>query len=287
MRRAPPERPYDPPIPSPAPDKLRFDGFAIDLDGVVWLSHQPIPGSIEALRALGSGETPVVFITNDPRSTRAEHAARLTDLGAPTTTGQVLTSGAATARVVAAEHPGAAVLSIGTDSLAREIADCGLRPVTTAEADADGAPELEAVIVGGGAGFDYETLRISANAARGGAALWATNIDATYPSSRGLTPGTGAIVAAIEYASGVEATNVGKPEPLMFEQALEILGLDDRPGTALMAGDTLGSDIDGGARAGMATAFILSGKDDREHIGDYESEPDYVFEDLAALAAAL
>jgi len=264
-----------------------YEGFAIDLDGVVWLSHEPIAGSIEALVALGAGGRPLVFVTNDPRSTRAEHAARLTDLGAPTETSQVLTSGAATARVVAAEHPGAAVLAIGTNSLSREIADCGLRPVTIAEAEAEGAPELEAVIVGGGAGFDYETLRISANAAREGAALWATNIDATYPSTRGLTPGTGAIVAAIEYASGVKATNVGKPEPLMFEQALAILGLADRPAAALMAGDTLGSDIDGGARAGMQTAFILSGRDDREHIGDYESEPDFVFADLAALAAAL
>ena len=199
----------------------------------------------------------------------------------------MLTSGAATAHVVAAEHPGAAVLSIGTDSLAREIEDCGLRAVTVAEIAAGSAPELEAVIVGGGAGFDYETLRISADAAREGAALWATNIDATYPSTRGLVPGTGAIVAAIEYASGIEATNVGKPEPLMFEQALELLGLSpERAAAALMAGDTLGSDIAGAARAGMRTAFILSGRDGREQIEQAPAAPDYVFEDLAALAAA-
>ncbi len=64
-------------------------------------------------------------------------------------------------------------------------------------------------------------------------------------------PGTGAIVAAIEVASGVEAINVGKPEALMFEQALKLLGLDgERAGSALMAGDTLGSDIAGGAGGG-------------------------------------
>ncbi len=145
-----------------------------------------------------------------------------------------------------------------------------------------------AVVVGGGAGFDYEVLRVAASAVREGAELWATNKDPTYPTARGLVPGTGAIVAAIEVAGGAEALNVGKPEPGLFEQALELLGID-RPtaATALMAGDSLHSDIAGAAGAGMSTAFVTTGRDGRDDIAGAQIEPDLVFDDLQALAAEL
>lgn len=268
----------------PATDR-EISGFAIDLDGVVWLSRKPIPGSIEALGALRAGGRPLVFVTNDPRSTRAELAAQLTELGAPTETGAVLTSAAATAHRLSEHHPGARVLSVGTESLARELGDCGLHPVGTADPDAE---ETAAVVVGGGAGFDYEVLRIAADAVRAGAELWATNKDPTYPTARGLVPGTGSIVAAIEVASGTRARNVGKPEPGMFEEALRILGIDAASaGRALMAGDSLHSDIAGAAGAGLRTALVTSGRDARGDIPAAPAKPEFVFDDLAALAAEL
>jgi HAD superfamily hydrolase (TIGR01450 family) len=238
---------------------------------------------------LAASGRPLVYVTNNPGSTRAEFAARLTELGAPTDPSRILTSATATARVLAAEHPGAMVLSIGTESLGLELNDVGLQPITVAEFAGAASPAPAAVVVGGGgAGFDFDTLRVASTAAREGAELWATNIDPTYPSARGLVPGTGAIVAAIETASGVKAINVGKPEPLLFEQALELLGLDrERASAALMAGDTLHSDIAGAAGVGMRTALILTGRDGREDIAAAPIAPDHVFEDLAALTAAL
>ncbi len=272
-------------MPAKPAGEAPFAAFAIDLDGVVWLSREPIPGSIGAIGALRASGRPVAFVTNDPRSTREELAARLSELGAPTEPGAIVTSATATARRLAEERPGAQVLSIGTDSLARELGACGLQPRTP---EASPAAGVDAVVVGGGAGFDYELLRIAANAVREGAELWATNKDPTYPTARGLVPGTGAIVAAIEVASGTEAINVGKPEPALFEQALALLGVaPDAAGSTLMAGDSLHSDIAGGAGAGMHTAFVTTGRDDREDLARAPVAPDLVFDDLAALATAL
>lgn len=256
-----------------------YDGFAIDLDGVVWLSREPIEGSTEAIQRLRAAGHPVVFVSNDPRSTRAELADRLSAIGAPTEAGDVFTSGSTTAEKLAEAHPGASVLVVGTESLDAELRERGLLPLFPAEAD---GRAVDALVVGGGR-FDQDVLRIAAAAVRDGAEFWATNKDPTYPTASGLVPGTGAIVAALEVASGIEARNVGKPEPALFEAALGRLGAE-RP---LMAGDSLISDIGGAARAGMSTALILSGRDSRAGIAAAERAPDLIFDDLRALAEAL
>lgn len=272
---------------APSGEMPAIDGFAIDLDGVVWLSHEPIPGSIEALVTLREGGRPLVFVTNDPRSTRAELAARLSELGAATEPGAIVTSAAATAAALAAHRPDTRALAIGTASLARELAEHGLE-VLGQEQLRGGGPgaaalgRIDAVVVGGGAGFDYELLRDTSTIVREGAELWATNKDPTYPTASGLVPGTGAIVAAIETASGQIARNVGKPEPGLFAEALARLGVE----RALMAGDSLRSDIAGAAAAGLTTAFVLSGRDGREDIASAPVAPDLVFDDFAALAKA-
>lgn len=257
-----------------------FEAFAIDLDGVVWLSREPIEGSAEAierLRATGAG---VAFVTNDPRSTREELAARLTEIGAPTNPDAVLTSASACAEQLADRMPGARVMALGTSSLTRELRRRDLDAVPVGP---DG--DVAAVVVGGGAAFDYETLRWASAAVRGGAELWATNKDPTYPTAQGLVPGTGAIVAALEVASGVEAVNVGKPEPALFLGAAEHLGVE--PARVLMAGDSLLSDIAGAAEAGLATALILTGRDSTADIEAAPARPGRVYGTLAALAEEL
>ena len=244
----------------------------------MWLSREPVAGSIEAIETIVAGGRPVVFVTNDPRSTRAELAGRLTDLGVATAVDAVLTSASACAETLALERPGAAAMAVGTDSLGRELAEAGLAAVPIA----DGA-SADAVVVGGGGTFDYEVLRIASNAVRAGAELWATNKDPNYPTPTGLVPGTGAIVAAIEVASGVTARDVGKPEPGLFEAALRHLGCE-RP---LMVGDSLDSDITGASRAGIATALVLTGRSSRADLNGAPTQPDHVYEDLAALTADL
>ena len=135
------------------------------------------------------------------------------------------------------------------------------------------------MVVGGHAGFDYDQLRVATVAVRAGAELWATGRDATYPTPTGLLPGTGALVAAVETASERRARVAGKPEPPMFEAAKRRLAGD----RIAMVGDTLDADIAGGARAGLATILVLSGRTDRVDLEQAEIQPDTVVADLAAL----
>lgn len=255
-----------------------YDGLLVDLDGVVWLSREPITGSVDAIERLRDRGRRLMFVTNDPRSTRAELAERLTEVGAPTDPGELITSASATAGAIAAKRSGASVMAVGASALARELEVEGLEVVEVGE-----GARAEVVAIGGGSEFDYELLRITHEAVREGGELWATNKDPVYPTASGLIPGTGAFVAAVEYAAGVDARSVGKPHPEIFESAMRALG----PERALMVGDSLDSDIAGASGAGLATALVMSGRTTPQALEGADVRPDFVFDDLAAVAAAL
>jgi HAD superfamily hydrolase (TIGR01450 family) len=255
-----------------------FDCFAIDLDGVMWLGPEPIAGSAEAVTRIRASGRDTAFVTNDPRSTRRELAERLTALGAETPTEAVFSSASATAAVLAEERPGCRALVVGTGSLVEEVTGAGLERVAM-----ERGASADVVVVGGDPGFDFETLRIASRAVRNGAELWATNRDPTYPTSDGLDPGTGSIVAAIETASGERSRSIGKPEPGLFEEAAARLG-GDRPA---MIGDSLDADVAGAKGAGLAAILVLTGRSARDQAAAADPAPDLVFEDLAAVAAAL
>jgi HAD superfamily hydrolase (TIGR01450 family) len=250
------------------------DGFAIDLDGVVRLSGRPIPGAAEAIAAIRGSGRPVVFLTNDPRSTRDDYVERLRGIGIEAGRDDVLTAGAAIAEAVAAETPAARVYVVGSAGLCAELAEAGLEVVEGA------ATSPEAVVVGGHAGFDFEELREAMSAVRAGAALWATNRDPVYPTASGLQPGTGAIVAAVETATGRTARVAGKPDPAMFEAAWRHLSVA-RPA---IVGDSLDSDIAGGAGAGFATILVLTGRAAQGDVDAAPLKPDLVLPNIAALA---
>ena len=254
----------------------RFDGFALDLDGVVWLAGAPIAGAAEAVARLRE-RAPLVFLTNDPRSTREQYVERLRGIGVAAELDEMLTSSAATAEMIARDAPGATVYVVGSDALAAELGSTGLEVVDR------GGPGVDFVVVGGHSGFDYAELAAGMAAVRAGAALWATNCDPVYPTAGGLLPGTGAIVAAVETASGRTARVAGKPERPMFDAARDRLGAE-RPA---VVGDSLDSDIGGGAGAGFATILVLSGRASAAEAETASVRPDLVVDDLAALAAAL
>jgi glycerol 3-phosphatase-2 len=183
----------------------------------------------------------------------------------------VLTSGAAVGEAVAAEAPGALVYVVGADALRAELREAGLEVVDASEA------RPGAVVVGGHSEFDFAELREAMRAVREGAELWGTNRDPVYPTARGLLPGTGAIVAAVETASGRAARIVGKPEPTMFDVARRRLGAK-RPA---IIGDSLDSDVAGGAGAGFGTVLVLTGRATPADVETSPVRPDSVVPDLA------
>jgi 4-nitrophenyl phosphatase len=134
--------------------------------------------------------------------------------------------------------------------------------------------------VAGHDAFDYGQLEAATRALLAGADMIAADRDRMFPSEDGMSPGTGAIVAALEYATERTAQVVGKPEPQIFRTALDRLG----PGRALMVGDRLDSDLEGAAAAGLDAAIVLTGVTSRADAeAATEPAPVAIAEDLRSL----
>jgi len=266
-----------------------FDGLLIDLDGVVWIGREPVPGSVETLTALLAAGKRIVFVTNNPGKLPAAYAERLQGLGVEVGEEQLVTAGMVAARLAReAAGPDGGAFVISRAPLKQMVAATGL---TVLEGEA--GRDADVVVVSGHRDFDYEALLTSKRALDGGAALIGTSRDPTMPMPGGEWPGTGAILAAVETASGRVAEIAGKPERHLFELALAALGLRGSESTAgveneprnprvAMVGDRLSSDVEGGHRAGLATILVRSGTDS-EDANAGQIQPDHVVADLAGL----
>lgn len=247
----------------------------LDLDGVVWLTREPIPGAGEAvglLRAAGAG---VVFASNNSSPTVEDLLARLRTAGIPASAGEIVTSGQAAASLLQA---GETALVVGDDGVVEALAARGVRARKAAD-ETDGPDgRVDAVVVGYTKRFDYEVLRRAADAVRAGARLIGTNEDATLPTPEGPLPGAGSILAAVATASGTAPEVAGKPhEPLAALIAR-------RPGTvAAVVGDRPSTDGALARRLGVPFALVLSGVTSRV-TDDLDPAPDFVGADLLAVA---
>jgi glycerol-1-phosphatase len=256
----------------------RFDGLLVDLDGVVWVGREPVPGSPETLRALLEADKRIVFVTNNPGKRPEAYAARLRELGVEVGPEQIVTAGMVAARLAGeAAGAGGGAFVIGAAALKEMVAATGARVLEGEEAWA-----ADVVVVSGHRGFDYEELLIAKRALDRGAALFATSHDPTMPYPGGELPGTGAVLAAVETASGRRAEIAGKPERHLFEIAREALGGCE---SVAMIGDRISSDIEGGRRAGLETILVLSGTTTREQAAGADPAPDFVLENLGGLLA--
>jgi HAD superfamily hydrolase (TIGR01450 family) len=211
-----------------------------DLDGVVWLSHEPIPGSVEAIADLRAAGHRVLFVTNNSSARVEVQEASLAAIGIPAE-GDVLTSANAAALLIEA---GERVLVCGGEGVVQAVLE--RRAIV---ADSDSGDPVDVVVVGFHRTFDYDEMLWASRAARNGARLIGTNDDATYPTPDGPIPGGGAILASIVTASGVVPTVAGKPHEPMAELVRATIGVaaskravmvGDRPETDGLMAMTLG-----------------------------------------------
>lgn len=231
----------------------RYDHVLLDLDGCLWVggaATRDAPRALDALRAAGKH---VAFVTNDTRSTAEEYVRKLWSLGFKAALEEVVTVGGALQHQLAERHGArrATAYVIGTPAILKHVADAGLRVVN----GTPHAPQAEVVVAAGHDALVFEELRIATQALLAGADFVAAGRDRTFPMPDGMWPATGALVAALEYASGRTARSVGKPEPEIFATALDRLG----PGSALVVGDRLDSDLGGAHAAGLDGAIVLTG----------------------------
>ncbi|GAA3295172.1 HAD-IIA family hydrolase [Dactylosporangium vinaceum] len=253
-----------------------YDLVIFDLDGVLYLVDQVIPGAAEACAKLRERGIPSAYATNNASRLPGDVAALLTRIGIPAEEREVVTSAHATALLLAERfEPGTPVLVLGAQALRDEVAAAGLTPVAEAE-------RARVVVQGYGPDVRMRDLGDAAVAIRGGATWIATNADRTLPSPRGPLPGNGALVAALATALGRPPdTIVGKPDPALFLESARERGAQ-RP---LVVGDRLDTDIEGAYRAGMDSLFVLTGVSDAAELlaAPVERRPTFVAADLAGL----
>ncbi|MBO0694255.1 MAG: HAD-IIA family hydrolase, partial [Acidimicrobiaceae bacterium] len=201
--------------------------WVLDLDGVVWLAGQPIPGSAEAVARLKADGHEIVLLSNNSGLTRAEYTERLVKAGVGAEAGELVTSAQAAASLVL---PGSTVLILGDAGLHEALEERGVVPVQAGE-------HPDAVVVGRMVKLDYDELAAASSAIRAGARFIATNTDATFPTPHGLLPGAGALIAFLATASGQQPEVAGKPNPATASLVRERFGQPD-----VMVGDQPATD---------------------------------------------
>ncbi|HZA11109.1 HAD-IIA family hydrolase [Mycobacterium sp.] len=223
------------------------DCLLLDLDGTLFRGAEPVPGAVDALAA---AHAPTFFVTNNASRSPAEVARHLHEMGFNARPEDVVTSAQGAARLLRTQlRAGAPVLVVGTEALAAELTNVGLRPVRLF---ADGPV---AVVQGHSPHTGWPDLAEAALAIRNGALWVAANIDRTLPTERGLLPGNGAMVAALRAATDDAPQVAGKPEPTLLRSALS--RGDFR--TPLAIGDRLDTDIAGANAAELPSLLVLSG----------------------------
>lgn len=259
-------------------DTTNVRAVLFDMDGVLYRGDTALPGVNEILAFLLSKGIAYTCITNNASRTREQFSEKLQKMNIAVPPERIITSALATSVWLRARVArGTTVYAIGMD---------GLRSVLFGDDYFIEQPvQPEYVVVGADFEVTYEKLATACLAIRAGAKFIGTNPDTTFPSERGIVPGVGALIAALEAATGKQATIIGKPERGMFDTALQLLGVP--ADTALVVGDRLDTDIAGAFHAGIRSAMVLTGVSSVADLAHSTVQPTAVFDDLPHLTAVL
>jgi len=259
-----------------------IEGVVLDIDGTVARGKEVLPGALETLGALERRGVRYAFFTNDNQRPVRSWVEKLAGMGIDARPDQVVTSALVAAEAVAELHPRRRVLAVGNVGLVDALEAKGMRLVSWDEVDA-----AEVVVMGKDPDFDQRRLALVCRAIWSGAEFIATNYDPRVPIPGGFAPGTGPMVKAVAYATGIEPLVTGKPSPWAGRMAARILGA--APERTAVVGDQLATDIAMGNAAGMRTVLVLTGAASREDAGtaDSRTRPDAVIDSIADLPGLL
>jgi phosphoglycolate/pyridoxal phosphate phosphatase family enzyme len=254
--------------------RFPYRGWLFDLDGTVYLGERLILGADTAIATLRAAGRRVAFLSNKPLQTRAEYAAKLTRLGVPAASDDVINSSLVLARYLRDRDPGAPVFVIGEPPMLDEMRAHGF--------EVRGDERVRWVVIAFDRTFDYAKLNTALQAVKRGARLIATNPDRTCPVEGGEIPDCAGMIAAVEAVTDrkVEAI-VGKPSPIILEVALAALGVPAHE--AAIVGDRIETDIVMGRRLGLGTVLVLSGITRTDDPRIAAVAPDHVVESIRDL----
>ncbi|MDD5266604.1 MAG: HAD-IIA family hydrolase [Methylococcales bacterium] len=269
----------------------------IDMDGVLWHGTHPIPGLTDFFQTLSDLQIRFILATNNASLTPEQYVSKLAQMGVTVARNQILTSGIATALYLSEQvNPAETrVFVIGVDGATQPLIDRGftLTGLYEVKKSNDSVKKsndsvkkgADIVVCGKDETLTWDKLATATLNIRAGAKFIGTNADTTLPTEHGITHGNGAILAALEVATGVAPTIIGKPEPIIYQQALALLGAE--PDETVAIGDRLETDILGAIRTGIRSIMVLTGISSEDDLQASEYQPTWVMPDLRAVTQAL
>jgi 4-nitrophenyl phosphatase len=248
----------------------KYKGYLIDLDGTMYKGTERIEAASDFVKKLRHQQIPYLFVTNNSSRTPAQVAEKLTNFDIPAVEKQVFTTSQATANYIYERKKDATVYVIGEEGIQTAIEEKGLR--------FGGEEDADFVVVGIDREISYEKLAIACLAVRKGATFISTNGDIAIPTERGLLPGNGSMTSVISVSTQTKPIFIGKPEAIIMEQALKVLGTPQEE--TLMVGDYYDTDILAGMNAGMDTLLVHTGVTTKELLSGYDRKPTYTLDSL-------
>ncbi|MCP3028266.1 TIGR01457 family HAD-type hydrolase [Halobacillus sp. A5] len=242
-----------------------YKAYLIDLDGTMYRGNERIAGAAEFIDELNRFSIPHLFITNNSSSNPEEVASKLTDMQIKAEKEQIFTSSMATARYIHTKNPDSKAYVIGEQGLFDALAKENIEIVTHS---------ADYVVMGIDRFITYEKLAEACLQIRNGASFISTNKDKAIPTERGLVPGNGALTSVVAVSTGVEPVYIGKPEPIIMEQAIQKLGVPKEE--ILMVGDNYQTDILAGLRANVDTLMVETGVSSYVSIKENHQQPTYL-----------
>lgn len=264
--------------------------FIIDMDGVLWHGEQAIPGLIDFFATLRAQNKRFILATNNASLTGEQYVSKLSRMGVTVAIEEVLTSGMATARYLAQRYPPSQtrIFVLGEDGARQPLLDQGFTLTELYEINEEHSLDkkgADIVVCGKDEKLNWDKLATATLNIRAGAKFYGTNADVTLPTQRGVTHGNGAILAALEAATQVKPISIGKPEPIMYQQALELLGTQLHETVAI--GDRLDTDILGAVRTQIQSVLVLTGISSLQDLQALDYQPTWIMQDIQEITQAL
>ncbi len=262
----------------------------IDMDGVLWHGTQAIPGMNDFFQALQELQIRFILATNNASLTPEQYVKKLAKMGVTISEDQILTSGTATALYLSelVTPSETNVFVIGVDGATQPLIEKGF--TLTGLYEVKNSPDkntqgADIVVCGKDETLTWHKLATATLNIREGAKFIGTNADTTLPTEHGITHGNGAILAALTAATGIVPTIIGKPEPIIYQQALNLLGVN--PDETVAIGDRLETDILGAVRTGIRSIMVLTGISTEDDLINSDYQPTWVLPDIKAVTEAL
>lgn len=246
-----------------------YKGYLIDLDGTMYRGTEQIAEAAGFINDLRKREIPYLFVTNNSSRTPAQVADKLRSIGISTEDDQVFTTSMATANYIAEQKKGASVYVVGEEGIIEALKEKGMKLV-------EEHPDY--LVMGIDRGINYEKLSKACLAVRNGAVFISTNGDIAIPTEQGLLPGNGSLTSVVSVSTQVQPIFIGKPESVIVEQALRVLGVPKEE--TIMVGDNYDTDILAGINAGIDTLLVHTGVTTKERLKQYKEQPTHVVDTL-------